>query len=112
MINGIFTRYRAIPYSTGGGASVVTLFTTTKKSLISIEIGGVGVISQLKIYWSASASSYRVFFDGQIGITPVFGDDHYAQPVGGMTLVVPAGQPIRASKNGIISGTIHVMELE
>ena len=112
MINGVFTRYKTVDYSTGGGAALLTLHTVEKLSLVSIVIGGVGSLSSLKIWWSTNQLSYRKFFDGEIGVVGFGDDNHHASPTGGLTMIVPAGQPIRALKNGNISGTIHIFELE
>ena len=96
-----FVKYRVVPYSKGGGASIDTLFTTTVNSLVSVQPSVIGVIGSFHIYWSTTSFSYRTFFNG---------DPADAQA--GLTQYVPAGQPIRVSKNGNVSGTIHVWELE
>jgi hypothetical protein len=110
MINGIFTRHKTIPFqSTASGTS--TIYTTTKKSFVTVEVVYNGLNSFVEVFWeraSGGGLGRQVNIFTQRAYERGGGGSFVAQSGG---LIVPAGFPIRIFRfdANII---LHVFEME
>ncbi len=107
MINGIFTRHRKIPFSSGSSGST-NVFTTVKLSLIVVgwtKGGGNNNVSVRALNYNSPLNSDLSFGESE-DITIGETDRLYTYPN-----IVPSGTTINVSRSDC-DLTIHVFELE
>ena len=94
MINGIFTRYRTVPFSSAGNFNITTL---SKDALVFISVSTSNWVSGT-IGYGGSRNQILADADTSGHYSPTF---------------VNSGQTISGSVlNPVVTGVVHIFELE